>query len=87
MLDLTTGRYEDWADVQGALAILEESPQVFLGRDGVFPDDASEGLKGAVYHVMSSVLPNRWRAVFRQVLAPHMFCCDGCRMIVHISAF
>jgi len=70
ILDLTMGSFEQWDDIQGVLAILEKGPAVFLERNGIFPDDASDGLKGAVYHVISSVLPNCWRERYREVLVP-----------------
>jgi hypothetical protein len=67
MLGLTTGVYEKLQDIEDiALTVLE------CGAESVvtLPAGASPGLEGAVYAVLTNVLPNRWRAHYREVLAP-----------------
>ena len=79
MLDLTTGVYENRQDIEGlALTILEESAEAVVK----FSDDASPNLQGAVYAVLTNVLPNRWRAHYLEVLCASPRVSFGCRVRV-----
>ncbi len=67
MSALTTGVYENLEGIEGtALAVLENCAQSVVQ----FSADAAPGLVSAVYAVLTNVLPNRWRAHYREVLAP-----------------
>ena len=79
MLGLTTGVYEKREDIEGlALTILEESVEAVVK----FSADASPNLQGAVYAVLTNVLPNRWRAHYLQVLCASPRVSFGCRVRV-----
>jgi hypothetical protein len=79
MLGLTTGLYENRQDLEGlALTILEDSAEAVVK----FSDDASPNLQGAVYAVLTNVLPNRWRAHYREVLCATPRVSLGCRVRV-----
>ena len=83
MLGLTTGVYEHREDIEGlALTILEESAEAVVK----FSEDASLNLQGAVYAVLTNVLPNRWREHYLEVLCATPRVSFGCRVLSLPSA-